>query len=108
MRGDAKLDGSKQNISGGLPICFPQFGPGEPGSSIPLHGFARNADWTIVDKNESDCVLELSETEESRKVWPFSFRCQCMVKLDKDKVSLQLMVKNTSPTSFSFSTGIHS
>eukprot|EP00434_Breviolum_minutum_P003100 symbB.v1.2.002727.t1/scaffold146.1/size298692/8 len=35
LRADCKLDGSKANISGGLPICFPQFGPGEV---IPQHG----------------------------------------------------------------------
>jgi glucose-6-phosphate 1-epimerase len=27
--------------SGGLPHCWPQFGPGE----IQVHGFARNVDW---------------------------------------------------------------
>ena len=35
--------GSKP-ISGGLPHCFPQFGPGE----IQQHGFARNLDWEVV------------------------------------------------------------
>jgi Aldose 1-epimerase len=30
-------------ISGGIPHCFPQFGPGE----MQQHGFARNLDWTI-------------------------------------------------------------
>ena len=34
VRPDAKLDGSKP-ISGGIPFCFPQFGPG----AIQQHGF---------------------------------------------------------------------
>ena len=37
VRPDAKFDGSKP-ISGGVPHCFPQFGPGE----MQQHGFARN------------------------------------------------------------------
>eukprot|EP00913_Durusdinium_trenchii_P024047 g22585.t1 len=64
LRADCKLDGSKANISGGLPICFPQFGPGEV---IPQHGFARNMDWTFVEGESSDgkCVLELENLSES-------------------------------------------
>lgn len=31
-------------ISGGIPHCFPQFGPGE----LQQHGFARNLSWTIA------------------------------------------------------------
>ena len=70
-RHDSKLDGVKP-ISGGIPFCFPQFGPGalQPctetttvlalaatvSSVYPLvhsgalqqHGFARNLDWEIA------------------------------------------------------------
>lgn len=30
-------------ISGGIPHCFPQFGPGE----MQQHGFGRNLDWMV-------------------------------------------------------------
>ena len=43
-RPDAKFDGSKP-ISGGIPHCFPQFGPGK----IQQHGFARNLVWNVKD-----------------------------------------------------------
>ena len=40
----AKLDGTKA-IRGGIPVCFPQFGPWEFGAQ---HGFARvSKDWKI-------------------------------------------------------------
>ncbi len=42
MRPDAVFDKSKP-ISGGVPHCFPQFGPGE----MQQHGFARNLDWEV-------------------------------------------------------------
>merc|ERR1719198_1145873 len=45
MRQDAVFDGSKP-ISGGLPHCFPQFGPGE----IQQHGFARNLPWRLLEE----------------------------------------------------------
>lgn len=43
VRPDAKFDGSKP-ISGGIPFCWPQFGPGK----IQQHGFARNFEWSIT------------------------------------------------------------
>jgi len=49
VRPDAKMDGSKP-ISGGIPFCFPQFGPGV----IQQHGFARNVDWTLAESTDGD------------------------------------------------------
>ncbi|KAF5828710.1 galactose mutarotase-like domain-containing protein [Dunaliella salina] len=43
VRPDAVFNKSKP-ISGGLPHCFPQFGPGP----MQQHGFARNLDWTVT------------------------------------------------------------
>merc|ERR1712223_1983985 len=57
----AIMDGSKA-IRGGIPICFPSFGPWEYG---PQHGFARNSkNWQIpsepkVDINTGDVELTL-------------------------------------------------
>ncbi len=42
----AVLDGSKP-IRGGVPVCFPSFGPWEFG---PQHGFARSSNNWKVDK----------------------------------------------------------
>ena len=64
----AKLDGTKA-IRGGIPVCFPQFGPWEFGAQ---HGFARiSHDWKtvlgpVVDENTGDvkvsrCILSISQ-----------------------------------------------
>lgn len=37
-------DRRSKPISGGIPHCFPQFGPGE----LQQHGFARNLNWSIT------------------------------------------------------------
>lgn len=43
----AALDGSKA-IRGGIPVCFPQFGPWKGG---PQHGFARNSkEWRVKEE----------------------------------------------------------
>lgn len=70
VRPDAKLDGSKP-ISGGLPHCFPQFGPGE----IQQHGFARNLEWDVAESSDSSATLKLSNNEKTMAMWPHPFEC---------------------------------
>jgi hypothetical protein len=70
VRPDAKMDGSKP-ISGGVPHCFPQFGPGK----IQQHGFARNLIWDVRSKSdeEGQATLVLSNNEETMAMWPNKF-----------------------------------
>lgn len=70
VRPDAKLDGSKP-ISGGLPHCFPQFGPGE----IQQHGFGRNLEWEVAGTTDSSVSLKLANNDETMAMWPHPFEC---------------------------------
>jgi len=103
VRPDAKLDGSKP-ISGGLPHCFPQFGPGE----IQQHGFARNLPWKVISGDASKCVMELTENEETLAMWPHKFRCLFTVELQDGKLATTLNVENTSDGDFNFQAALHS
>ena len=70
----AVLDGSKA-IRGGIPVCFPQFGPWEAG---PQHGFARSSDkWVVragpeVDAKTGDAKVTFALTE-GVESWPNKF-----------------------------------
>jgi len=101
-------------IRGGIPVIFPQFGPGK----LPQHGFARNSnDWTVVStsaaQNEAIITLQLVDTLESRKQWDHSFLATVTVKLtyneiDKAKLYQSFSVKNTdSAQEFEFTTALH-
>ena len=41
-------------LRGGIPLCFPWFGPGRPGNLAPGHGFARLAQWTLTKAEVDD------------------------------------------------------
>lgn len=60
-------------IRGGVPICWPWFGP----AGEPAHGFARNLPWTLTahDENENSVMLtfELKSSEQTKKLWPHDF-----------------------------------
>ncbi|XP_042475048.1 putative glucose-6-phosphate 1-epimerase [Macadamia integrifolia] len=106
VRPDAKFDGKKP-ISGGIPHCFPQFGPGQ----IQQHGFARNMNWSIVDFSNVEgnpiVTLELRDAPYSRSMWDFSFQALYTVTLNPNSLSTELMIKNTDTKPFSFNTALH-
>lgn len=83
VRPDAKMDGSKP-ISGGIPHCFPQFGPG----AIQQHGFARNLEWEVVStasSPEPSVCLRLTDTPMTRDMWPHPFEALYTVTLADDR-----------------------
>lgn len=43
----ARLDGSKA-VRGGIPVCWPWFGPHPQDARLPAHGVVRSADWHVV------------------------------------------------------------
>lgn len=103
VRPDAKLDGSKP-ISGGIPHCFPQFGPG----AIQQHGFARNVDWDVLDQSESKLVLQLTENDYTMSMWPYAFKATYTVTLGDDAMQTELNVTNTGDKAFDFTAALHS
>jgi D-hexose-6-phosphate mutarotase len=44
-------------IRGGIPICWPWFGPHSTDASLPQHGIARISNWSLVDT----CLLEVDQ-----------------------------------------------
>lgn len=46
-----------QAVRGGVPVCFPWFGPGRPGQ--PQHGPARNVEWRLEESGAPDGIAHL-------------------------------------------------
>ncbi|EIE26552.1 apospory-associated protein C [Coccomyxa subellipsoidea C-169] len=111
VRPDAKFDKSKP-ISGGIPHCFPQFGPGP---AMQQHGFARNLDWTIsatsadLQPDERDPTVELTLTDNdyTRKMWPHAFKAVYTVTLHEEQLRTDLRVINTGNEPFDFTAAMH-
>ncbi|KAK9113090.1 hypothetical protein Scep_020609 [Stephania cephalantha] len=107
VRPDAVFNGQKP-ISGGIPHCFPQFGPG----AMQQHGFARNMNWSVSDSENVDgnpvITLELKDDPYSRSMWNFSFQALYKIILKPKGLSTVLKVINTDNKPFSFTTALHS
>jgi len=104
----AVFDGKKA-IRGGVPICFPSFGPWQYGAQ---HGFARSSNWEVVSpptrgEEEASATLRLTDTEETRKIWNFNFVFDLKIVLKAKQLALELSVTNTGETDLSFTTALH-
>ena len=93
MRADNKMDGTKP-ISGGIPICFPQFG----GGAMQSHGFARNCTWDIAEisdgPEEPSVVFSLSDSAYTRGMWDYAFEFRYTVELGIDSLDTTFSVLN--------------
>lgn len=106
--------GPGRSVRGGIPICFPQFGPF---GSLPQHGFARNARWTVGDdsrRERGELRLGLTErdlspalAESVRAAWPHRFDAELRVEVDADSLAVTLSVTNTGASPFGFTAALH-
>jgi hypothetical protein len=69
---------SSTQAGNSIPLIWPQFSGRGP---LPSHGFARVSQWTVIQRGPSKLVLELQDSEESRKIWPFGFVVHYTVEL---------------------------
>ena len=98
VRPDAVFDKSKP-ISGGIPLCFPRFGPSD---EMQQHGFARNLDWSVIsssadpnpDDPEPSVLLMLKDNEYTRGMWDCAFQATYEVTLRRDKLRVEFAVLN--------------
>ncbi|MHA6513283.1 D-hexose-6-phosphate mutarotase [Tessaracoccus sp. Z1128] len=55
-------------IRGGVPLCYPWFGPHPTDGAAPLHGFARVATWELESAHEADGEVVLTFTLDTSSV----------------------------------------
>lgn len=98
-------------IRGGIPLCFPWFGPHPQDAAKPQHGFARLEEWQLISVEETTegsikVILQLTETAASLQWWPFSFKAIACFVIGKT-LELQLTVTNTGNNGFEYSDALH-
>jgi glucose-6-phosphate 1-epimerase len=98
-------------IRGGVPICFPWFADGPNGTASPAHGFARVTEWRLVgatrERRSVELVLALTDAEQTRAQWPYSFAAGYRVRMSGDELVLLLTVTNTGEQPFTYEEALH-
>ncbi len=99
-------------IRGGVPICFPWFGPKAGDPSAPAHGFARTREWQIESVTSQpdgsvELTLSLAADAQTLQRWPFDFKAIYLIHIGK-KLELALLVHNSGTAAFQIEEALHS
>ncbi|WP_354625227.1 D-hexose-6-phosphate mutarotase [Psychromonas sp. MME2] len=111
---DNAVFNTQNAIRGGVPICWPWFGPANKslGDNLPSHGFARNSFWSIGNVTELphnagvEITFLLKENEQTLKLWPFHFEL-CLTATLTDTLKLDLQCTNTGKHPFAMTAALH-
>ncbi len=114
----AIYDGSKP-VRGGVPICWPWFGPYDPDTmgADPTdaakkgHGVARYELWDVVgvrsvNNETTEVVLQLEPNDSIRQAWPLPFMLKLIVTLG-EKLTLELVGENRGERDWMVSEAFH-
>lgn len=98
-------------IRGGIPVCWPWFAnhPTDPGK--PAHGIARTRVWSVtgsevVDGDAVRVSFSLSDTDDTRALWPPAFRLELIATVGP-KLQVELLVHNPGSEPFSCTGALH-
>ncbi len=99
-------------IRGGIPVCFPWFGPHAEDNEKPAHGFARLVYWELIETSssitgETTIKLQLESSEATKKYWPYEFKAEMCFIVGKE-LEVKLTVENTGNDKFDYTAALHS
>jgi glucose-6-phosphate 1-epimerase len=102
---------SGKAIKGGVPICWPWFGPDPEGKGRASHGFVRDRLWNVVateslSDGSSKIVLGLTDTAETQAIWPCGFGLAIEVTVGST-LKIDLVTRNTGDQTFSITQALH-
>ncbi|MHC0444908.1 aldose 1-epimerase family protein [Flavobacterium sp. 3-218] len=97
------------------PVLFPIVGTlknntykiNEKEYHLPRHGFARDMEFDLIEKNENKAIFSLKSSEETVQKYPFEFELQLIYTLDGNSLGLEYKVINNGKEKMPFSIGAH-
>jgi glucose-6-phosphate 1-epimerase len=108
--------GGGKAIRGGVPICWPWFGPrandSKPGGTAsPAHGFVRTRPWFVegVAREENGRIqvtFLLVSDDDTLDLWPHAFEARLVASLGQT-LAISLVVKNVDDTAFDMEGALH-
>jgi len=98
-------------IKGGIPVCWPWFGPDPEGRGRPDHGFVRARQWQLllteamVD-GATRVRLGTKDDEASRSLWPHAFALEIEVTIG-ETLDVALISRNTGDVPVTLTQALH-
>lgn len=100
-----------KSVRGGVPVCWPWFGPHANNPQLPGHGFARTVPWALVASKELPdgrirLEFELVKSEATQAQWPHASTVRNIVTVGEE-LEVELVTTNTGMESFELGQALH-
>lgn len=110
LSSDARFTAGK-SIRGGIPVCWPWFGPHATDSELPAHGFARTVEWALIEaeslqNGSTRLVFLLQQDNSTREMWPFDAQLVLQMTIGRE-LQMELLTRNTGHETFILGQALH-
>lgn len=100
-----------KSVRGGVPICWPWFGPHASQSSFPGHGYARTVPWEVIqtealEDGRTYIAFRLQESDATRAQWPHNTPVECRITVG-DTLEVELVTKNAGDATLTITNALH-
>lgn len=100
-----------KSIRGGVPVCWPWFGPHPTEAGFPGHGFARTVPWELIEtqplpSGETRLALRLVPSEVTRSQWPHPGELQMYVTVG-EALEIELVTHNLGTSDITVGDALH-
>lgn len=100
-----------KSIRGGVPICWPWFGPHATEAGFPGHGFARTVPWQVtasasLEGGATQVRLILIQNEQTRGQWPHATKLELVVSFG-ERLGVELVTTNMDTEALVIGEALH-
>lgn len=100
-----------KSIRGGVPVCWPWFGPHATETKFPGHGFARTVMWEVVGTEglrdgSTRIAFRIVQDDATRAQWPHASEALNIVTVGKT-LEIELVTRNTGSAPFTLGDAFH-
>jgi len=100
-----------KSVRGGVPVCWPWFGPHATDPALPAHGFARTVDWDLQEARvladgRVRLAFELVQNVATRAEWPYPSSVRYTITIGRE-LELSLATHNSGRDSFLLGQALH-
>ncbi len=100
-----------KSVRGGVPVCWPWFGPHATEAGSPAHGFARTQRWEMVQAQQlpdgsTMLSLRLLQDANTRLLWPHDAELLLRVNVGR-RLQIDLLTRNTGDEAFTVTQALH-
>lgn len=98
-------------IRGGIPVCWPWFGPHPTRDDLDKHGFVRTMLWSVsgtqaLPDGATRVSLAVSDTPETRALWSYAFHMEISVVVGS-ALRVSWTVNNPGAEAFTYTGALH-